>query len=59
MVEVALIFMTLFAFIGAAIGATKNRAVGGFLLGLLLGPIGWALLILGPAGQPKRRGKWR
>lgn len=57
--EILVIAILLFAFVGAAIGAPKGRAVGGFLLGLVLGPIGWLLIIFGPNAQPKRRGKWR
>jgi hypothetical protein len=34
--------------VGAAIGARKNRAAAGFGFGLLLGPIGWLLVALGP-----------
>lgn len=58
--DVVIIAIVLFAFIGAAIGATKNRAVAGFLYGLLLGPIGWLLIIIGPTARTQKpRGKWR
>ncbi len=39
--------------IGAAIGRRKNRAEGGFVLGMLLGPIGWLLVASGPSYAPK------
>ncbi len=40
------------ALVGWAIGQSKQRAGAGFLYGLLLGPIGWIVMILFPnAGQ--------
>lgn len=39
--------------IGAAIGQSKNRIAGGLILGLLLGPIGWLLVAVGPNNNPK------
>jgi hypothetical protein len=34
--------------IGAAIGSSKNRAGLGFVLGLLLGCLGWIIILLIP-----------
>jgi hypothetical protein len=45
---ITLFFWALFAVVGYAIGAPKGRPVGGILLGLVLGPIGWLLLAVGP-----------
>lgn len=39
--------------IGAAIGQTKGRAGAGFFFGLLLGPIGWLIVAVGPDYSPK------
>lgn len=42
--------------VGAAIGSAKGRFLGGFVLGMLLGPIGWILVAVGPnykATDPK------
>ena len=33
--------------VGAAIGSVKGRPVGGLILGLVLGPIGWLLVGIG------------
>jgi hypothetical protein len=39
--------------IGLAIGQTRGRPIAGFLLGLLIGPIGWLLVFVGP--NPKKK----
>lgn len=36
------------ALVGSAIGANRGRRGAGTLLGLLLGPIGWIVVLLGP-----------
>src|ERR1700687_1717754 len=36
------------ALIGAAIGQRKGRAGAGFFFGLILGPIGWLIIAVGP-----------
>lgn len=43
--------------VGAAAGASRGRRRAGFLLGLLLGPLGWllALFLPGPAYRPSGR----
>ncbi len=47
--EVAIwLWVAIGGLIGAAIGTKKNRALGGFVLGLILGPIGWLLVAVGP-----------
>ena len=38
--------------IGLAIGQTRGRPLAGFFLGLLIGPIGWLLVLVGP--NPKK-----
>lgn len=41
------------ALIGCAIGQINGRPAAGFLWGLLLGPIGWLIVIIGPNMKPK------
>lgn len=36
------------AFVGGLVGERRGRLVGGAITGLLLGPVGWALILLGP-----------
>ena len=36
------------ALIGAAIGQRKGRGGAGFFFGLILGPIGWIIIAVGP-----------
>lgn len=50
----------LFGGIGSVLGKSRKMALDGWLLGLLLGPIGWLLLLLkrGSAGQHDDR-PWR
>lgn len=36
------------ALIGAAIGQRKGRAGAGFFFGVILGPIGWIIIAVGP-----------
>lgn len=38
--------------VGAAIGARKNRGGAGFFFGLLLGPLGWLIIAVGPDLRP-------
>lgn len=38
--------------IGSMIGSLRGRAGFGFVIGILLGPIGWLLVLLMP-GRPK------
>jgi hypothetical protein len=44
----------IFALVGAAIGQTKGRPGAGFWFGLLLGPIGWLLVAVGPNYKQQR-----
>lgn len=51
-----LLFFSLVIFtlaIGTAIGKTKGRPVAGAIWGLLLGPIGWIIVLIGPNMGPK------
>jgi len=41
------------ALIGIAIGESKGRRIAGFLFGLLLGPLGWLIIAVGPNMNPK------
>jgi len=34
--------------VGAALGSKKDRIADGFLYGIFLGPLGWALIAFGP-----------
>jgi hypothetical protein len=43
--------------IGAIIGQRKGRAGAGFFLGILLGPIGWLIVGLGPDYKKVRESK--
>lgn len=45
---IAILYFVLAALVGAAIGAAKGRAKAGFLFGLLIGPIGWIVIAVGP-----------
>lgn len=46
---VALVFYVLvFGLIGVALGARKGRPFAGFVFGVLLGPIGWLIVAVGP-----------
>jgi len=38
--------------VGVIIGSQKNKTGAGFLWGLLLGPIGWLIMLLSPAAAP-------
>lgn len=51
--EALLVFWLLFGILGALIGASKQRAALGFLLGLLFGPLG-LLFILFTRGSRKK-----
>lgn len=57
--DVLIIVVFLFAMIGMAFGLPKNRIWAGLIFGMLLGPIGWLLILLGPTvkEQPLRRRK--
>ncbi len=48
------IWLVLGPLIGAALGQRKNRAGAGFFFGLLLGPIGWLIVAVGPDYTPGR-----
>ena len=48
-----ILFWLLFGWIGLLIGQRKGRPTGGFLLGVLLGPLGWLVVALGPSYLPK------
>jgi len=43
-------------FIGCLIGATKNRKGAGLLAGLLLGPIGWIIMLFASEAEPDAPG---
>ncbi|MDP3720325.1 MAG: zinc ribbon domain-containing protein [Acidobacteriota bacterium] len=43
-----LLWVVVFALVGAAIGQKRGRALAGFFLGGLIGPLGWLVLLLGP-----------
>ena len=39
--------------VGAVIGQARNRVGAGFVLGLLLGPIGWICIVAGPDNRQR------
>jgi hypothetical protein len=39
--------------IGAAIGARKNRTAFGLLVGAIVGPLGWLVVLVMPSNFPK------
>ena len=43
-----IIWVIIMSLIGAAIGARRGRGEAGFLFGLLLGPLGWVIILIGP-----------
>jgi hypothetical protein len=51
---IVICFLLAFPVIGYVVGARRGRSTLGLLLGFLLGPIGWlVLLIIPPANLPK------
>ena len=50
-----LIYFILFGAVGMLIGQRKGRTLAGLIWSMVLGPIGWLLILLGPTvGGPKR-----
>lgn len=45
-----ILYVLVFGLIGAALGQKKGRPFAGFLFGVLIGPIGWVIVLLGPEG---------
>jgi len=45
--------------IGLAIGQTRGRSDVGFLLGFLLGPIGWLIILVGPNPKKEMEEKYK
>lgn len=43
----------IFGLLGVLIGRVKNRRLAGFVFGLLLGPLGWLIVLVGPNLYPK------
>src|SRR5574337_683335 len=52
-IYLALLFI-LFGSIGILIGQRKGRAMAGLIFAILLGPIGWLLIFLGPDMNAKK-----
>jgi hypothetical protein len=50
---IPLLWLVVGGLIGAIVGQSKGRAGAGFFLGLLLGPIGWLVVAVGPNMNPK------
>ena len=48
-----LLYCLISGLVGMAIGQGKGRVEVGFLFGILLGPIGWILVAIGPENGPK------
>jgi hypothetical protein len=51
--EFLLFWAVIGALVGALIGSSKGRSGEGAILGLILGPIGWLAVALGPDERPK------
>ncbi|MEQ1904623.1 MAG: hypothetical protein ABL888_10585 [Pirellulaceae bacterium] len=51
--EIYIIIWLLWAVVGAIIGNAKARPAAGAILGLLLGPIGWLLMMVALDNRPK------
>jgi hypothetical protein len=51
--EILIVAAIIGALVGALIGKYKGRSGEGALLGLILGPIGWLAVALGPDERPK------
>lgn len=54
-----LLWFVLFGAIGMLIGAKKGRALAGLVFSMLLGPIGWLLIFLGPDVRERNAMKTR
>lgn len=52
-IGILMICGVIFGVIGLLIGKRKRRPLGGFVLGLLLGPLGWLLVFFGPTAKDK------
>ena len=48
-----LFIWAIMALVGYLIGKSKSRPTAGFIWGLLLGPIGWLIIAIGPDMGPK------
>ena len=48
------LYVLVFALIGWVLGERRGRAGAGFLFGVLLGPIGWVIVLLGPDLKAKQ-----
>lgn len=46
-----LLCFVVFGALGWLIGQRKGRPMAGLFWGMVLGPIGWLLILLGPSGQ--------
>jgi len=55
--EIVLLWAIIGALVGAIIGRSKGRSGAGAFLGLLLGPIGWLVVAVGPDMKPKSPSK--
>ena len=51
------IYVIIFGLIGWVIGERKGRAGAGFLFGILLGPIGWIVVFMGPDYKAEQESK--
>jgi hypothetical protein len=54
-----LVAFVLFGAIGMLIGQTKGRPTAGLIFSMLLGPIGWLLIFLGPDVRKQRQARNR
>lgn len=48
-----LLVILLFVAVGGALGHWKNRLAFGLIVSLLLGPIGWVVVLVMPNNRPK------
>ena len=51
------LYVIIFGLVGWAIGDRKGRAGAGFLFGILLGPLGWLIVLIGPDYKAEQQSK--
>src|ERR1700720_4348696 len=52
-----ILYVVIFGLVGMAIGQRKGRPFAGFLFGVLIGPIGWIVVLVGPDAKASQMRK--